>query len=198
MPNIHNRVFAALPVPVNIRAELQTLARQQLIQPDMHWIPAANYHITLAFLGDLPGHQLETLCAALNAANPLPAVTIRLRAIAPFPDSSGHIIAAAVHKSAALTQLHDTVLEAATATGIHLHREQFLPHITLARLGKSPAHQPAAAIPLAHMEAFEVCAFALYRGVRETLPDHQENYHYQSIASFALDPEEKIPPMPGL
>src|SRR5690606_26302550 len=107
---IHNRVFAALPVAVDIRAQLHALLQQQPEAPDIHWVPAANYHITLAFLGDLSGQQLAALCAALNAAKPLPAVTIRLRAIARFPDSSGHIIAAGIHKSAELSRLHKAVL----------------------------------------------------------------------------------------
>ena len=195
---IHNRVFAALPVAVDIRAQIHALLQQQPEAPDIHWIPAANYHITLAFLGDLSGQQLAALCAALNAAKPLPAVTIRLRAIARFPDSSGHIIAAGVHKSAELSRLHKAVLEAAVAAEIHLQRKQFVPHITLGRLGKSPRHELPGTLSLAHLEAFKVTELALYRGIRETLADQQTHYHYRAMATFALELQGKNPPIPGL
>lgn len=56
------RVFFALPIPETTILEIAAW-RDKMLLPQTNWIPLANFHITLAFLGQVSPTDLERLCA---------------------------------------------------------------------------------------------------------------------------------------
>ena len=56
------RLFTGLEIPPLVA---QTLATMRGGLPGARWIDPENYHLTLRFLGEVPGHRAEELDLAL-------------------------------------------------------------------------------------------------------------------------------------
>lgn len=187
-PEIHRRVFAALPVPASTASRLAGLARRGQDGPHNHccdWVDTANYHVTLAFFGDLDSHRLSLLQAALDGCLPLPPPTIRPLTVGGFPAEQSPILAAALHPSRQLLVLHDGVIAAATAAGIPCRERHYRPHITLGRRTRGAPPLPFDHFTVVGLD-FVGHRFGLYRGVRERNERGENHYRYATLASFAV------------
>ena len=58
------RLFVGLDLPPELRARLAILAGGL---PGARWVSPENYHITLRFIGEQPGHRAEEIDLALAA-----------------------------------------------------------------------------------------------------------------------------------
>ena len=56
------RLFVALDLPSSLRTRLSWMAGGL---PGARWVPPENYHITLRFIGELPGWRAEEVDHAL-------------------------------------------------------------------------------------------------------------------------------------
>lgn len=184
-PPVHRRVFAALPVPARIASGLATLAREDTPDHRCHWQHTANYHVTLAFFGDLDDHRLGLLQAALDAHLPLPAPTVSPLTIDCFPNARGQILAAILDRSRQLLALHDIVVATASAIGIACRERRYSPHITLARRVRGAPPFAASRAAIAGLD-FAARRFGLYRGVGERDENGGNRYRYVALASFPL------------
>ena len=131
------RTFIALELPPSLRHELsgqaKLLAGQDKRQ-HIRWLPSENYHLTLAFLGDVDSASLSGLQFALERKlESMKAVPCKISAIAPFPFSRPKIAAALVECTVELLQLQTDVANSARSWGISLERRRFVPHVTLGR-----------------------------------------------------------------
>jgi len=57
------RLFVALDLPWDLRQRVASLANGGI--PGARWVPPENYHITLRFIGETPGHRAEEIDMAL-------------------------------------------------------------------------------------------------------------------------------------
>src|ERR1700728_2298831 len=57
------RLFVALDLPWWLRERLSALAGLGL--PGARWVPPENYHLTLRFIAETPGHRAEDIDTAL-------------------------------------------------------------------------------------------------------------------------------------
>ena len=145
------RTFLALELSQTVRNKL--FARSELISghdklQQIRWLQKENYHLTLAFLGNVEYDLISSLQLKLDRKlNSIKSVHYRFAEITPFPFSgTPKIMAAMLEYSDELMQLqHDTV-KCVLAFGISLERRRFTPHVTLGRLKsrsrKSMAFQP--------------------------------------------------------
>lgn len=65
------RLFIAIELDATIRqalARTQAAVQAELPAQAVRWVPPANSHLTLKFLGDTPAQQVEPVAAALQAA----------------------------------------------------------------------------------------------------------------------------------
>lgn len=138
------RSFFALPLSVESEQALEDVASLvegqlwQHINPEasLRWVPAENYHLTLAFLGDIARRDLERLeqIAADIASYTVPgefmlqhcewfpsAVKPRMLVVTPAPYEP-------------LLQLQKQLSQSLNRHGFHLEKRPFRPHITLARV----------------------------------------------------------------
>ena len=134
------RLFLALPV--SDLAESALAAVQSKLKVGRLTLPE-QFHVTLAFLGDVRPGEAEELDATLSAMV-LPAVRIEIAGIGHFGRGKPRLVYAAVTPDAALTALQGKVAQAARRAGITVERRKFVPHVTLARL--SGREEDAAAV----------------------------------------------------
>ena len=137
-----SRCFIAIPVPWDISEILLNSAHR--LQPDLNLVPAANHHITLAFLGNQSEEKIEKIGLVLSAIS-FPAIEIIIDRIAPFPKPTAKILAGWVNGCENLRLVRERVISSLNEVDVAFsENREYLPHITLARnhavkQAKSPA-----------------------------------------------------------
>ena len=132
------RTFIALELPPSLRHELSWQAKLLAGQDKrrhIRWLPSENYHLTLAFLGDIDYASLSGLQFELERKlESMKAVPCKIPTITPFPFSRSKTAAALVECTVELLKLQTDVAKCVRSCGISLERRRFVPHVTLGRL----------------------------------------------------------------
>lgn len=140
------RLFFALPLPARLHLDLDHWCSHAL-SAAIDRIPPRNYHMTLAFLGDVPANQFDALTQQTDQA----LATLRLDAVDRTIrlDQTGYFAKPGIfwigpsHWPKALTSLSHTLQQIGNRIGCPRTRQPFQPHISLIR----NCHDPLA--PLA-------------------------------------------------
>jgi RNA 2',3'-cyclic 3'-phosphodiesterase len=123
------RAFLALPLPDDLADRLVPVQAALLLPRP---VPAQDFHITLAFLGDLREDILEELDLALQGAR-LPAPMLALAGLGTFGGARVDNVHAVIHPDPVLLRLQARVAQLARSLGIALEKRRFQPHVTLGR-----------------------------------------------------------------
>ncbi|MER5641312.1 RNA 2',3'-cyclic phosphodiesterase [Kitasatospora sp. NPDC002227] len=127
------RVFVALAPPDDAKDELaRALRPAYTAHPHLRWNRIEDWHITLAFLGELPATAVPPLRSALAArAASWPALTLRLHGGGHFDE---RLLWSGIDGDlAGLHQLADEVRELVRSCDIDYRARPLRPHLTLAR-----------------------------------------------------------------
>lgn len=149
--------------------------RDRMLPPLDRPVPARNFHITLAFLGDVePSAQEAVEHEALAvAASPF---ELRLDELGYFP-KPGILWMGPSRVPQALSRLARETDSAARRAGIHPGKRAFQPHLTLARRCRVPP--PASSLPPDFELAFT--HFTLFESITG-----KTGVRYQPLASWPL------------
>lgn len=135
------RVFLSLPLEDTARKAAAQLSANlakaaQFTAARIAWVPPENYHITLHFLGRLAEEDIERLARAIGPlASRNPPMELKLRGLGYFPAARcPNVLWLGVHRPpVALQQLYRDLRRVVVELGHEPPREDFHPHVTLAR-----------------------------------------------------------------
>jgi RNA 2',3'-cyclic 3'-phosphodiesterase len=99
-------------------------------------VPAENWHLTLAFLGDTSSEALERLRAGLGDAELGPGSEITFGSVGAFPNPARASVLwlGLTAGEEAVLALHGRVSAAVRRAGFAVEEGRFVPHLTLARV----------------------------------------------------------------
>ena len=141
------RLFVGLDLPWELRERLSALA---MGLAGVRWVPPQNYHITVRFIGEVPGYRAEEIDLALSALRGR-GFELELSGVGTL-EKAGRVTAlwVGVARNPALDHLRGKVETALQRTGLEPERRRFTPHVTLARLGEAAAEPKLAGWVQAH------------------------------------------------
>ena len=172
------RLFLALQLPDPV---VEALVDWQSRHLRGRIVPPANLHVTLAFLGSRPAHELESICAVLGEAAAevaQPQLEVgryretRSVGMLVFSDSTRNAAQLAV-------RLHEQL----AALGVYKQEPRpWLPHVTVVRYRERPRQSPPLAPPPPELEPFAPSGAAAYLSRL-----HPSGAVYEVLESFPLN-----------
>lgn len=177
------RLFVALMPPAPVLAELgQHTAPLRQRAPGLRWTRTEQWHVTLAFLGEVDDAALPRLSRRLaRAAARHPPPRLRFDGGGRFGD---RVLWTGVQGDRrALRALVDTVRAAARRSGVPVPDRDYRPHLTLARSGGDTDLRPLAGLLAGfHGTPWTADGVALVRSRLGAGPDgtavHQQVAHW--------------------
>lgn len=175
------RLFVGIPLPSDVRERLHLLAAGL---EGAHWVTPDNMHLTLRFIGEVEEYQSDDINDALTTIRE-PAFDISLQGLETF--GRGHMVHTiwvGVKGEAPLFHLQENIESALVRAGLEPEHRKFTPHVTLARVKKSPKGKVAEWLgdnSGLQFHDFTVDRFVLYRS-------HLGNKgaHYEALAEYPL------------
>ena len=150
--------------------------RNQMLPPLDRPVPAANFHITLAFLGNLTNSQFEGLLNAVNQAPTMPVISVYFDELGYWP-KPGILWIGTSDLSNNIHSLASNLKTTSRRAGLQLENRAYQPHLTLARRCHIPPPASAAPPDL----TFDFQTFCLFESVKR-----RSGIHYETIAEWSL------------
>lgn len=157
------RLFSALPLPGAVAERLEGLQRGLEGRP----VAPENFHVTLAFYGEITETQAEDLDAALAEIDAA-GFDLWLDGVDAFGGAKPRALYAAVRPDPALERLQAKAAQAGRRAGLALPSRKYTPHVTLTRFAEGAVGPETVAKRLAARAAFlagpiPVTRFALFQ-----------------------------------
>jgi len=157
------RLFVGLALPWELRQRLAALGGTGI--PGARWVPIANFHLTLRFIGEVAAFRAEEIDAALAALRGR-KLALELAGVGTFAKGGQErALWVGVAGNPALAHLAGKVETALQRAGLAAERRRFTPHVTLARLDNAPVDKIAAFVQahnLFRVGPIEVGHFTLF------------------------------------
>ena len=133
------RLFVAVVPPIEVVEDLSEFVEPRREHPDddIRWAADEHWHITLAFLGEVPDWKTEELGERLErAAKRQKPFELQLTGAGAFPGvPDARVLYAGVRdETESLKHLSMTTRAAANRAGVTVEGRKFTAHLTLARL----------------------------------------------------------------
>lgn len=128
------RAFLALPLPEDIRDAIED---QQYLLPLPRSADPDQFHLTLVFLGDCTDAMLEAAHDGFQTLR-APDLTLTLHGFGLFGGARPRAAYVGLRPSDPLTHLQARAHRRAVEAGCDLHRQRFVPHVTLGHFPPPP------------------------------------------------------------
>ncbi len=176
-----SRLFVGLSLPPLLAQQVALLGGGI---EGARWEAPEKLHVTLRYLGSVDGGRRAALDACLRSVRADP-FSLTIRGCGHFPPrGEAHSLWLGLEDSPALTQLHGRIETALRGAGFEADTRGFVPHITLARLKRSPSKKLAAWLGMHALwdaPPFEVDRFTLYSSIL-----NQTGSRYTPQTDYAL------------
>jgi len=129
----HVRLFIAIEFPEKIKAELEKSAAFLRRNCECGtFTRRENFHLTLAFLGQIPSSRIREITDIMDAC-PSSPIPLTIGHMGRFRRREGDILWRLVEESPALLKLQKALAVHLSSQGFLLEARDFKPHLTLAR-----------------------------------------------------------------
>lgn len=127
------RLFLSIDLPDYVKDSMASLREDGL--RGFHWVPRERFHLTLKFIGDLPGQFQTEIEEALDPIAVRPFM-LPVEGLGSFPPTGkAHAVWAGLGSGHPhLFQLHKKIEDALFAIGIEPEKRIYHPHVTIARV----------------------------------------------------------------
>ena len=133
------RTFIALEISDQMRWEVASIARHLEAHVDGRFIPPENYHVTLAFLGDIDERDVGLAMDALDAACAAKTAPLLMcDGLGKFGNANDATLWLGLAPTDELAGIAASVREELAARDIAFDQKTFKPHITIARRASIP------------------------------------------------------------
>ena len=153
------RLFFGLPLNDDARAAVRAAAEEMRLEKGK-LTDADNYHITLAFLGQVDEEAVPELMRLADLAWRAPFELTLSGKIGAF--KGGSVIWAGLMDSAPLTEMQKRLSDILRENGFPLEEGVYTPHITMARSARAAQPYP----PVGRV-SFDTRAITLFESLRE-------------------------------
>ncbi len=178
----HHRLFVAIRPPAPVRAQLLGLA---IGVPGARWQSDEQLHCTLRFIGEVDRHRAEDVVALLGHVRH-PEMALTLGEVGAFK-RGGRIdtLWIGIQPREPIKVLHDKIDRLLDQAGVTPDARAYLPHITLARFGRSatPHRDVASRIGPPPRDTFLATSFELCESHLAS-----EGAVYETVARYPLSP----------
>ena len=124
------RLFVGIPLPEDIRDALSRLAAGV---PGARWIRPENYHLTLRFIGEVDGPEIDDMAEALGTIS-APPLALQLAGVGYFGDRRRpRVLWAGVAANRDLELLQSRIEHRIRALDLPPEPRKYHAHVTLAR-----------------------------------------------------------------
>lgn len=135
------RLFAAVVPPPSVVEDLDVfLTPRRPAEARLRWARPEGWHLTTAFMGDVPDRNIDRLAETLGeAASRTPAFRLRLAGggAFPWPVETKVLWLGVAEGASELTDLAERSRNAAVRAGVRVDGAKFTPHLTLGRVGRA-------------------------------------------------------------
>lgn len=159
------RLFVAIDLPEAIENKLVGIS---FGLPGARWVPLDQLHLTVRFIGEVDGGLFHDICSGLEQVE-VDEFPLTLKGLGYFPPrKEPRVLWVGMEKNDPLLALRKKVDSVLAGCGLAPEKRKFSPHITLARLKKTPLNrvmQFLAGNALFSLPEFTVTRFCLYSSV---------------------------------
>ncbi len=159
------RLFIAIDLPEEIKEGVISLCSGL---PGARWVPDDQLHLTLRFLGEVDHSLFSELYNRLDEIR-LKSFPLHLKGLGIFPTAQKpRVLWVGLKKSAPLMELRKRTDSVLRHLDIPLEKKKFSPHITIARLHKTPSPRLGTYLAnnnLFRQPPFRVNSFRLYSSI---------------------------------
>jgi len=129
------RAFVAVELePQTVQKIAAVIVQLRPRIPGVRWLPPANFHLTLKFLGDIEEAKVAPIAAALERdLYPFSCFTINAKGLGVFPDLKRPRILWVGLVGGELNALASTAEKALVPFGFAAEKKTFTPHLTIGR-----------------------------------------------------------------
>jgi len=136
------RCFIAIDLDTSVKDNIREfieLNRLSQIFNNAKWVKPKNFHITLAFLGEITSSQVSNIKEILeNISSKHEPFTIELSNLGFFPNRKNpKVFWIGINEQLKLSMLKDDIDRSLTELNVNFDKKPFSPHLTIARF-KSP------------------------------------------------------------
>jgi 2'-5' RNA ligase len=136
------RLFVAADIDEAVRQEIRRIiaaiasSLQRATATGVRWINPDNMHVTLRFIGEVPGERFASIRDALAPAMTIAAFDVRFGELGTFPPSGPpRVVWLGVSRGRdELARLHDEIEARLVRAGVPPEERAFTAHLTLARV----------------------------------------------------------------
>ena len=165
------RLFAGVALPTEYQEILRDMAGRWRgrLESRTSWTRPGNWHVTLKFLGEVPGEAVAGIRSGLGSVS-FGAFTVRAGGAGYFPPRGAPRVfwVGLAEGERELCALAGTVESALEQLGFSPERRPYRPHLTLARIRRAerdPWGELSREASKTRWPAFEVRAFTLWESV---------------------------------